>query len=107
MDTKYKEMSRLEDNLNYKETISNEAKQGDLYQVLEYARKRGIGDVYLLDPMYRYEEAEDDFPIAISESPSGNINVHFIRMPFVFEEDEEHTKGMLKDIILDIFENEK
>ena len=107
LDTKYKEMSRFEDNPNYKETISNEAKQGDLYQVLEYARKRDIGDVYLLYPMYRYEEAEEDFPVAISESPSGNINVHFIRMPFVFEDDEEYTKGMLKDIILDIFENEK
>ena len=56
LDTKYKEMSRFEDNPDYKETISNEAKQGDLYQVLEYARKRDIQDVYLLYPMYRYEE---------------------------------------------------
>ena len=55
LDTKYKEMSRFEDNPDYKETISNEAKQGDLYQVLEYARKRDIQDVYLLYPMYRYE----------------------------------------------------
>lgn len=46
LDTKYKEMSRFEDNPDYKETISNEAKQGDLYQVLEYARKRGIQDVW-------------------------------------------------------------
>ena len=60
LDTKYKEMSRFEDNPDYKETISNEAKQGDLYQVLEYARKRGIQDVYLLYPMYRYEDKEEE-----------------------------------------------
>ena len=59
-------------------TIINN-KQGDLYQVLEYARKRDIQDVYLLYPMYRYEEKEKEFPVAVSESPSGDINVHFIR----------------------------
>ena len=103
LDTKYKEMTRFEDNPDYKETISSEAKQGDLYQVLEYARKRDINDVYLLYPMYRYEQAEEDFPVAISESPSGDINVHFIRMPFVFEEDENHTKDMLAYTIRMIF----
>lgn len=97
LDTKYKEMSRFEDNPDYKETISNEAKQGDLYQVLEYARKRDIQDVYLLYPMYRYEEKEEEFPVAVSESPSGDINVHFIRMPFIFEEDEDKTRQQLTD----------
>lgn len=107
LDTKYKEMSRFEDNDYYKENISNEAKQSDLYQVLEYARKRDIGDVYLLYPMYRYEEREEEFPIAISESPSGNINVHFIRMPFIFEEEnEEKTKQQLTDVIKSVFEIE-
>lgn len=99
LDTKYKEMSRFEDNPDYKETISNEAKQGDLYQVLEYARKRDIQDVYLLYPMYRYEEKEEEFPVAVSESPSGDINVHFIRMPFIFEEDEDKTRQQLTDIV--------
>ena len=72
-------------------TIINN-KQGDLYQVLEYARKRDIQDVYLLYPMYRYEEKEEEFPVAVSESLSGDINVHFIRMPFIFEEDEDRTR---------------
>ena len=75
-------------------TIINN-KQGDLYQVLEYARKRDIQDVYLLYPMYRYEEKEKEFPVAVSESPSGDINVHFIRMPFIFEEDEDRTRQQL------------
>lgn len=107
LDTKYKEMTRFEDNLDYKETISNEAKQGDLYQVLEYARKRDIADVYLLYPMYRYEEKEDEFPVAVSESPSGNINVHFIRMPFIFEEEnEEKTRQQLTEVIKNVFKVE-
>lgn len=104
LDTKYKEMSRFEDNADYKETISNEVKQGDLYQVLEYARKRDIADVYLLYPMYRYEEKEDEFPIAVSESPSGDINVHFIRIPFIFEEENnEKTCLQLTEVIKSVF----
>lgn len=105
LDTKYKEMTRFEDNPEYKDTISTEAKQGDLYQVLEYARKRDIADVYLLYPMYRYEEKEEDFPVAISESPSGDINVHFIRMPFIFEEEnEEKTRQQLTEVIMSVFD---
>ncbi len=79
-------------------------RKGDLYQVLEYARKRDIADVYLLYPMYRHEEKEIEFPVAVSESPSGDINVHFIRMPFIFEEGrEEITKQQLAEVILSIF----
>lgn len=105
LDTKYKEMTRFEDNPKYKETISTEAKQGDLYQVLEYARKRDIADVYLLYPMYRYEEKEEEFPVAVSESPSGDISVHFIRMPFIFEEEnEEKTKQQLTEVIMSVFD---
>lgn len=87
-------------------TIINN-KQGDLYQVLEYARKRDIQDVYLLYPMYRYEEKEKEFPVAVSESPSGDINVHFIRMPFIFEEDEDRTRQQLTDVIKVVFSIQK
>lgn len=105
LDTKYKEMSRFEDNPYFKETISNEVKQSDLYQVLEYARKRGVNDVYLLYPMYRYEKKEDEFPVAISESPSGDIKVHFIRIPFIFEDkNDNQTKQQLTDVIKSVFE---
>ena len=82
-------------------------KQGDLYQVLEYARKRDIQDVYLLYPMYRYEEKEEEFPVAVSESPSGDINVHFIRMPFIFEENEDRTRQQLTDVIKVVFSIQK
>ena len=88
-------------------SIQNNHKQGDLYQVLEYARKRDIQDVYLLYPMYRYEEKEKEFPVAVSESPSGDINVHFIRMPFIFEEDEDRTRQQLTDVIKVVFSIQK
>lgn len=104
LDTKYKELSRFEDNPDYADNINREVKQGDLYQVLEYARKRNIDDVYLLYPMYRYEERETEFPVAVSRSPRGDVNVHFIRLPFIFEQDEEETKRRLKDTIEQIFE---
>ncbi len=103
LDTKYKELSRFEDNPDYADNINREVKQGDMYQVLEYARKRNIDDVYLLYPMYRYEGRETEFPVAVSKSPKGNINVHFIRMPFIFEQDEEETKSQLIDTIKLIF----
>lgn len=104
LDTKYKEMSRFEGNSEYEYTINAEAKQADLYQVLEYARKRTLSDVYLLYPMYRYEEKEEVFPYAVSKSDTGNINVHFVRLPFIFEEDEEKTKKQLTDVIKSVFE---
>ena len=53
--------------------------------------------------MYRYEEKEEEFPVAVSESPSGDINVHFIRMPFIFEEDEDKTRQQLTDVIKAVF----
>ena len=104
LDTKYKELSRFENNLDFATDINNEVEQADMYQVLEYARKRNITDVYLLYPMYRYEFKEEDYPVAISQSPSGDINVHFIRIPFIFEDDDELLKQQLADVIKSIFE---
>lgn len=102
LDTKYKEMSRFEDNDEYEEDIKEEAKQSDLYQVVTYASKAGLKDVYLLYPMYRGEEKEAIHPIAESDFElfGVTINIHFIRLPFVFEEDDEDkTKRQLTDVI--------
>ena len=104
LDTKYKQVSRFEGNADeVMKIVSEEPKQTDIYQVCEYARKRNVKDVYLLYPMYRYEEMEPSFPIGISNSTKGDINIHFIRVPFIFENDEERTKDMLRDVICDIF----
>ena len=100
LDTKYKAISRFEHyHSKIKDLITNEVEQGDIYQVCEYARKRDISDVFLLFPMYRYEEEEPNYPIGISRGASGDIRVHFIRLPFIFEADEDKTRKMLKGII--------
>ncbi len=104
LDTKYKAISRFEGNEDaVRSLVNNETKQGDVYQVCEYARKRNINDVYLLYPMFRYEENEPDFPVGVSEDANGNINVHFIRLPFIFEEDENRIRRMLAYTIKGIF----
>ena len=104
LDTKYKQVSRFEGDVEeVKRIVSNEPKQTDIYQVCEYARKRNISDVYLLYPMFRYEENEPYFPIGISQGAMGNINIHFIRIPFIFEENEDDLRNQLEQVILDIF----
>ena len=73
--------------------------------MVSYAVKRGISDVYLLYPLYRYEENEPEFPVALSSLSSGeSVRVHLVRLPFVFEEDIEKTKSMLSSAINMIFE---
>ena len=104
LDTKYKQVSRFEGDIaEVKRIVSEEPKQTDIYQVCEYARKRNLTDVYLLYPMYRFEENEPDFPVGTSQSPTGNINIHFIRLPFIFEDDENALRNQLKTVIEDIF----
>lgn len=104
LDTKYKQVDRFEgDTETVKKVVSEEPKQTDIYQVCEYARKRNISDVYLLYPMYRYENAEPHYPVGKSQSESGDINIHFIRLPFIFEEDTNQVKAQLKIVIERLF----
>lgn len=105
LDTKYKQVSRFQGNKEeVKRIVSEEPKQTDIYQVCEYARKRNISDVFLLYPMYRYEEKEPSSPIGISKSDKGDIHIHFVRLPFIFEENnEQKIKNQLKDIIIEMF----
>lgn len=107
LDTKYKNYARFEDSMeDINRIVNEETHQGDVYQVCEYARKRGASDVYLLYPMYRYEEKELIFPRGKSSGPGGDINIHFIRLPFVFEENEHKTKDQLREVIKKILELE-
>lgn len=103
LDTKYKQVSRFEgDTEAVRKVVSEEPKQTDIYQVCEYARKRNVSDVYLLYPMYRYEDAEPYYPVGKSQGANGEIDIHFIRLPFVFEENEEALKRQLKEVIINI-----
>ncbi len=105
LDTKYKKVDRFEGNPDVRAVVNDEVHANDIYQVLAYARTRQIKDVYLLFPLFRYEDIEPDNPIGINTTVSGTdpIRVHLIRLPFVFEEDIEATKEKLTKVILDIF----
>lgn len=98
-------INRFEGSDDIKDIVSNEAKSQDIYQVLTYARTRGLQDVYLLYPMFRYEKNEPQNPYGINLTPAGDnpIRVHLVRLPFVFEEDEERTKQSLTKAIQNLF----
>ena len=105
LDTKYKQVSRFEGDIDeVRHIVINEPKQTDIYQVCEYARKRNISDVYLLYPMFRYENDEPHFPVGKSIGSSGQINIHFIRLPFIFEDGDSNLKTRLKKIIENILD---
>ena len=104
LETKYKQIARFEGDMEtVRKIVSEEPKQTDIYQVCEYARKRNVSDVYLLYPMFRYEKNEPHFPVGKSQSESGDINIHFIRLPFIFEENTDNVKMQLISVIKQIF----
>ncbi len=84
LDTKYKMVSSFEGNTEkIKRAVSEKPKQTDIYQVCKYARKRGISDLYLLYPMFRAEQEEPYLHVGRSLGEFGNINIYFVRLPFV------------------------
>lgn len=92
---------------NAAKIVSDEAKGPDLYQVFSYAIKRGTKSVYLLYPMFRFEDEEDttaslEIPFIVDGS-THTIVVHIVRLPFIFEDDEFKTKRLLSNILLKIF----
>ena len=107
LDTKYKMTTRFEGNTDLKKSISNDISQGDLYQVREYAAKRGLKDAYLLYPLFRYEENEPSSPVLkgtiIVDEKKHEINVHIIRLPFIFEENDNTVEANLRKAIDGIF----
>ena len=104
-------ISRFSGNPDLKKSISTDISQGDLYQIREYAAKRGLNDAYLLYPLFRDEEDEPSVPVlkgAIKvDGKDYNIDVHIIRLPFVFEEDEETIKNRLTNVINSIFQSKQ
>lgn len=104
LDTKYKELSRMIDN---PDKIRSEASIDDARQVIAYAGIHGIKDVYLLYPLFRQEELDTQAhgqAVLKDETGTIKINVHYIRLPFVFEENDETTTENLKKQLLEIFE---
>ena len=107
LDTKYKEISRIKGNAHAFQSLTAEAKQPDLYQMFTYAIKRNLKNIYLLYPMYRFENEEDATPTMLipfsMEGVSYSLTVHVIRLPFIFEDDMEQVKARLASVIRGIF----
>lgn len=107
LDTKYKQVDRFADDPDgVRKLINEEVNQHDVYQVCEYARMRGAEDVYLLYPMFRYEDNEPETPWGTSPGDNQTINIHFVRLPFIFEDDEVATREQLAEVILKLFKSE-
>ena len=106
LDTKYKETSRLIEMKKNPRLINEEIRSGDTYQVLMYAMKNGRSNVYLLYPQFNGEDPDLQsliipVPMPNSDGSEYIINVHLVRLPFVFEDDErvsENLKKVLKNI---------
>lgn len=103
LDTKYKLLPRFAGNPNWEEELLIQLSSNDVYQVLEYANKNDLRDVYLLYPLIRKEDIEPSHPIGQSYCQSGQTNVHIIKVPFVFEDDESKMKAVLKSELNKIF----
>ena len=107
LDTKYKGISRIKDNPDASQKIIQEINQPDLNQMFTYAIKRDVNKIYLLYPMYRFENEEDTVPqLVIAFTVDGiahNLTVHIIRLPFIFEDDVDLTISRLTSVINSIF----
>ena len=106
LDTKYKEISRFEGNVDFRTDLINDINSGDLYQVLSYAVSRGLDRVYLLYPQFRFEEKEPN-PAIMSKTvrvtgKTSTIDIYAVRLPFVFEDDDEKTEALLKESLRSI-----
>lgn len=106
LDTKYKEVSRFEGNTDFRDDLINDINSGDLYQVLTYAVSRGLDKVYLLYPQFRFEEKEPNPAILKKsvevEGRKSNIDIYAVRIPFVFEDNNEKTSQCLKEALLSL-----
>jgi len=99
LDTKYKMIERFEDSTDIRRTLLENVLQSDLYQIVTYAVKRNLQNVYLLYPKFRYEDEEVDMPMMkcehLVEGQNHPINIHIARVPFIFEEDSENKNSSM------------
>ncbi len=110
LDTKYKQVDRIENSKESAAAIQRQVSIDDLRQIREYAHRRGLKEGYLLYPVYRFEDLEQPPKVLLKgyiivDGEKHYIDVYIIRIPFVFEEDVERTKSSLSKILSGIFTN--
>lgn len=104
LDTKYKPLDRIENTVESSIAISQQVSIDDLRQIREYAVKRNLKEGYLLYPIFRFEDLSEPQEVLLKGSivvggVKHNIDVHVLRIPFVFEEDVEKTKRLLSECL--------
>lgn len=108
LDTKYKQVDRIENSKESAAAIQRQVSIDDLRQIREYAHRRGLHEGYLLYPVYRFEDLEQPPKVLLKgyiivDGERHYIDVYIIRIPFVFEEDTEQTKLLLSKMLSNIF----
>ena len=108
LDTKYKQVDRIENSKESAAAIQRQVSIDDLRQIREYAHRRGLNEGYLLYPVYRFEDLAQPPKVLLKgyiivDGEKHYIDVYIIRIPFVFEEDVEQTKTSLSKILSGIF----
>lgn len=108
LDTKYKQVDRIENSKESAAAIQRQVSIDDLRQIREYAHRRGLKEGYLLYPIYRFEDLDQPPKVLLKgyiivDGEKHYIDVYIIRIPFVFEEDTDYTKNMLSGILSQIF----
>ena len=101
LDTKYKSIERFEKIMeNRKLDISD----NDMKQMAIYAVKRNAKRLYLLFPLRSNEEPETidiRYDIKLDEDKKV-IPLIILKVPFVFDENVEQKKRLLRDILKDV-----
>ena len=108
LDTKYKQVDRIENSKESAAAIQRQVSIDDLRQIREYAHRRGLKEGYILYPVYRFEDLAQPPQVLLKgyiivDGEKHYIDVYIIRIPFVFEEDVEQTKTSLSKILSGIF----
>lgn len=111
LDTKYKQVDRIENTKASAHAISRQISMNDLRQIREYAFNRGLNEGYLLYPIYRFEDLSQPQNVLLKgdivvNGEKHNIDVYVIRIPFIFEENTEATKAALTKALLNVFYGE-
>lgn len=108
LDTKYKQVDRIENSKESASAIQRQVSIDDLRQIREYAHRRGLNEGYLLYPIYRFEDLDQPPKVLLKgyiivDGEKHYVDVYIIRVPFVFEEDTEKTKSTLSNVLTQIF----
>lgn len=102
LDTKYKEIDRFE---KIKENKKLDISDNDIKQMAVYGARRGAKKMYLIYPLHRSEDLETisiRYDIKLDDQLAGKgkfISLEVLKIPFIFDDDIEKTKSIIRNIL--------